>query len=98
MSGGYESFNVARFQINGNQATIYSDKNIYQLPDYTRTDISSTYKIESKSNNWKSEISIGIYNLFNEKYFSNYFYQTNTTINRMQWGGFTPYLKIRFEL
>jgi hypothetical protein len=107
MSGGYTTLLEYSYNNNGNAINVYSDRNKYQLSDYSKIDISSSYRIESKKYRSKTEISLGVYNLLNNKFANGTYnkrespsasndYRMYTSVT-MYSNGFAPYIKLRYE-
>ncbi|SKA13556.1 TonB-dependent receptor [Sediminibacterium ginsengisoli] len=94
---------IARFYYAGSERTLYSDRNMYRIPDYFRTDFSmnieGNHKVHQLTHNsW----TIGVYNLTGRKNpYSVYYVSENGVVNGYKlsiFGNAIPYVNfnIRF--
>lgn len=75
-SGAPITLPVAKMEINGSNAIIYSERNEYRLPDYFRWDISITFKGSLKKHKILSgNLMLSIFNLTGRKNIYSVYYQ-----------------------
>jgi hypothetical protein len=98
-SGGYITMPEGSFNYYGSSFNYYSSRNGYKLPPYHRLDISFTYRnIKKQYNNWKPELSFGIYNVYGQKNIFSLFVKqvegdfNSTTAYKMYLYGLTPFI------
>jgi hypothetical protein len=67
-TGNPTTYPVARFEIDGKVAVLYSARNAYRFPDYHRMDLSVTWHPPHRSNRrWRGEWNLSAYNVYNKR-------------------------------
>ena len=67
-TGAPITFPTGGFEILGNYAPVYSDRNSYRMPDYHRLDISLTIENKKRENKkWQGEWNFSVYNAYAHK-------------------------------
>lgn len=96
---------VGYYQHDGLNVPIFEDRNTSRFPDYSRLDVSAQYRLQSKISSKRSmghTISIGIYNLYNQK--NPLYYHLNSSSfeprsSTTEYGfGFYPWLSYSFKI
>lgn len=62
-TGNAVTFPSGKYEIEGQTVFLYTERNGYRMPDYHRLDLSLNYTLR-KTENYLSEISVGIYNAY----------------------------------
>ena len=59
---------TGRYEFDGYQANLYSERNGYKLPDFHRLDLSATYEFKkNEGRRFKQSIVFGVYNAYNNQ-------------------------------
>ncbi len=62
-TGNAVTFPSGKYEIEGQTVFLYTERNGYRMPDYHRLDLSLNYTLK-KTENYLSEISVGLYNAY----------------------------------